>query len=153
MKERFAGSTGQRLLLQALQNQKLIAGNAEVANDVASLGELVDVAAGAAIIEQGNQDSDVYLIIAGAFDVVVNERVVASKSAGDHVGEMVAIQPTRKRSASVVAREPSVVVKLSEPQFAKLSAKYPQMLLYIAKELAQRLEQRNTRFVEQFGMV
>ena len=153
MKERFAGSTGQRQLLEAVKGQKLIARNAELADEVASIGELVDVAPGEAIIHQGNDDSDVYLILAGSFDVVVNDRVVATKSANDHVGEMVAIQPTRRRSASVVAREPAVVLKISEPHFAKLSAKYPQMLLYIAKELARRLEQRNTRFMEQFGMV
>jgi CRP/FNR family cyclic AMP-dependent transcriptional regulator len=153
MKERFAGNTGQHLLLEALKEQKLIAGNIDLANEIVSVGGLLDVATGEAIIQQGNDDSDVYLILAGAFDVIVNDRIVASKSANDHVGEMVAIQPTRKRTASVIAREPSVVIKVSEPQFAKLSAKYPHMLLYIAKELARRLEQRNTRFMEQFGMV
>lgn len=153
MKDRFTGKTGQRLLLETLKQQRLVAGNAELANQVASVGELIDVAQGTAIIQQGNEDSDVYLILTGSFDIVVNKQVVASKSPNDHVGEMVAIQPTRKRSASVIARESSVVIKLSEPQFAELSAKYPQMLLYIAKDIARRLEQRNARLLELYGMV
>jgi CRP-like cAMP-binding protein len=153
MRDRFTGNAGQRKLLEALKEQKLIAGNAELANRVASIGELVDVAAGTAIIQRGNDDSDVYLILTGSFDVVVNNRVVANKFPNDHVGEMVAIQPTWKRSATVLACEPAVVIKLSGPQFAELSAKYPHMLLYIAKEMAHRLEQRNARFLETFGMV
>jgi predicted nucleotide-binding protein len=143
MKDRFAGTTGRRILLETLKEQKLIAGNAELAERVASIGDLVDVAAGAAIIEQGTDDNDVYLILAGSFDIVVNNRLVAKRFPNDHVGEMVAIQPTQRRSATVVARENAVVLKLSEPQFAELSAKYAQILLYIAKELARRLEQRN----------
>ncbi|HUO60910.1 MAG TPA: cyclic nucleotide-binding domain-containing protein [Candidatus Acidoferrales bacterium] len=153
MTDRFAGNTTNRTMLEAIKDQKLIAGNYELAAQIASIGELVHVPAGTAIIQQGDGDSDFYLILAGSFDIVVNERVVAGKFPTDHVGEMVAIQGTRKRSATVVAREPSVVVKLSEPQFAELSAKYPQMLLYIAKEIAGRLEQRNARFQELFGMV
>lgn len=143
MKERFAGETGRRILLEVLKDQKLIAGNAELADQVASIGELIDVKTGTAIIEQGADDNDVYLILLGSFDIVVNNRVVARRFANDHMGEMVAIQPTQKRSATVVAREEAVVVKLLEPQFAELSAKYPQILLYIARELARRLEQRN----------
>jgi predicted nucleotide-binding protein len=73
----------------------------------------------------------------------VNNRLVAKRFCNDHVGEMVAIQPTQRRSATVVARENAVVVKLPEPQFADLINKYPQIVRYIAKELARRLEQRN----------
>jgi predicted nucleotide-binding protein len=143
MKDRFEGSAGRRILLETLKEQKLIAGNTELADQVASIGELVDVEAGATIIEQGNDDNDVYLIVAGSFDIVVNNRLVAKRFCNDHVGEMVAIQPTQRRSATVVARENAVVVKLPEPQFADLINKYPQIVRYIAKELARRLEQRN----------
>jgi predicted nucleotide-binding protein len=143
MKDRFEGSAGRRILLETLKEQKLIAGNTELADQVASIGELVDVEAGATIIEQGNDDNDVYLIVAGSFDIVVNNRLVAKRFCNDHVGEMVAIQPTQRRSATVVARENAVVVKLPEPQFADLINKYAQIVRYIAKELARRLEQRN----------
>ena len=143
MKDRFEGSAGRRILLETLKEQKLIAGNTELADEVASIGELVDVEAGATIIEQGNDDNDVYLIVAGSFDIVVNNRLVAKRFCNDHVGEMVAIQPAQRRSATVVARENAVVVKLPEPQFADLINKYPQIVRYIAKELARRLEQRN----------
>jgi predicted nucleotide-binding protein len=143
MVDRFTGTEGRRILLEALKEQKLVAGNTELADLIASGGELISVKVGDAIIQQGGGDNDVYFIVAGSFNIVVNNRVVAGRFPCDHVGEMVAIQPTQKRSATVIARENSVVVKLPEPLFAELAAKYPQMLLYIAKELARRLEQRN----------
>jgi hypothetical protein len=51
MKDRFAGDAGRRIVLNALNGQKLISGNVDLANHVA-IGELVDVGAGNTIIEQ-----------------------------------------------------------------------------------------------------
>ena|ERR1035437_4602504 len=143
MIDRFAGEAGRRILLGVLKEQKLIAGNADMADRVISLGELVNVESGVGIIKQGDDDNDVYLIVAGSFDIVVNNRVIARRFANDHVGEMVAIQPTQRRSASVIARETAVVVKIPEPQFEELCAQFPQIMHHIAKELARRLIQRN----------
>lgn len=146
MNDRFAEDTGQQELIESLKQQRLIAGNTELAEEVARVGCLIHVKTGASIIQQGSVDSDIYLILNGTFDVIVSGRVVTSKFPNDYVGEMVAIQPSRQRTATVVAREPAIVLKLSEPQFTELSAKYPKMLLLIAKELSNRVERRNANF-------
>lgn len=143
MIERFLGESNHRILVEVLTGQKLFKGNPEIAEKVAMIGELVEVAAGCSIIEQGGEDNDVYLIVAGAFDIIINNRLVSRRFTGDHVGEMAAIQPTQKRSATVTACEVSVVLRMAEPQFAELYTKYPQIMAQIAKELARRLEQRN----------
>jgi predicted nucleotide-binding protein len=103
----------------------------------------MEVEPGATIIEQGAEDNDVYLIIAGAFDILVNGRKVARRFANDHVGEMAAIQPTQRRSATNTATERSVLCVLTEPQLSELGRQYPDIWRFIAKELARRLEQRN----------
>lgn len=144
MKERFAGETSHRILLDTLKDQKIVAGNTELAEQIAAVGELLDIKTGETIIEQGNEDNDTYLILAGSFDIVVNGRTINKRIPNDHVGEMAAIQPTQRRSATVVARESSVVIKLTEPQLAALGDQYPNIWRCIAKELARRLEQRNT---------
>ncbi|HZQ97273.1 MAG TPA: TIR domain-containing protein [Chloroflexota bacterium] len=59
---------------------------------------------------------------------------------------MAAIQPTQARAASVVAREKSVVGKLTDAQLAEIAGQQPAIYRAIAQELARRLEQRN-RFV------
>jgi predicted nucleotide-binding protein len=143
MKNRFAGDSGRQALIDTLKDQKMVAGNAGLAEDIANIGELIDVKTGAAIITQGGDDNDVFLIVAGSFDIVVNNRVVAGRFPNDHVGEMAAVQHTQRRSATVVAREDSVVVRFTGAQLAELGQKHPEIWRRFAKELARRLEQRN----------
>ena len=143
MKNRFVGESGRNALIDTLKDQKMVAGNAELATEIATSGELLEVKVGSAIIRQGDEDSDVFLIVTGSFEIVVNGRVVASRFPNDHVGEMAAIQHTQRRSATVVAREDSVVVRFSEAQLVAFGNKHPEIWRRFAKELARRLEQRN----------
>ena len=103
--------------------------------------EVRAVSAGQMLISQGADDNDIYFILAGTFDVVVNGRRVASRGAGDHVGEMAAVQPAQKRSATVTALEDAIVVKLSEGAFSDLGSRHVQIYRLIAQELAGRMLQ------------
>src|SRR5258706_4468408 len=116
MKNRFEGPDGRRLLLEALKDQLIVGGNETLAEEIATLGAFVPVSKGRAIIEQGADDNDIYLILLGAFAIIVNGRQVNTRRAGTHIGEMAAIQPTQRRSATVTALEDSVLFKLTEPQ-------------------------------------
>lgn len=143
MIKRFQGETGRGALLTALRDQKIVAGNATLAERIASTATLIQLEPGTALIQQDGTDNDVYLIIAGSFDVIVNGRSLYRRFANDHVGEMAAIQPTQRRSASVVAAEISVVCRLTEPELTALGDVYPAIWRFFAKELARRLLQRN----------
>lgn len=143
MLERFEGVAGRRLRIEALVNQKLIGGNRALAEALADQVQLLAIEEGGVILEQGASDNDVYLIISGRTNVVVNGRLVACRTVNDHVGEMAAIEPTQKRAASVIASEECVVAKLTEDVFAQFAGQYPEMYRCIARELARRLEQRN----------
>lgn len=144
MIERFQGPRGREILVEALKSQKIVCGSIGLAEEIAAAGELIEIKQGTTIIDQGGEDNDIYLIVAGEFDIVVNGRTINRRFPNDHVGEMAAIQPTQRRSATVVASETSVVSKLTEPQLTDLGRKYPEIWRYIAKELARRLEQRNS---------
>jgi CRP/FNR family cyclic AMP-dependent transcriptional regulator len=74
MKNRFIGDSGRAALVDTLKDQKMVAGNAALAEQIANVSELMDVKTGTAIITQGSDDSDVYLIVAGSFDIIVNGR-------------------------------------------------------------------------------
>jgi CRP/FNR family transcriptional regulator, cyclic AMP receptor protein len=145
--KRFEGSEGRRLLLEALREQKMVSGNANLANDIANVGELIPVAAGTTVVEQGGIDNHVFLILAGSFNVVVNGKIATRRHPADHVGEMAAVQPTQPRSATVTAVEDSVLLKISEPQLAALGTKYSEIYRYLAKELSKRLLQRNSQLM------
>jgi CRP/FNR family transcriptional regulator, cyclic AMP receptor protein len=140
---RFKGDAGKRLRLEAFLAQKWVAGNRVLADELETKAELLPVSQGHVLIEQGGADNDVYLILAGAFDISVNGRVIRRRVPNDHVGEMAAVEPTQRRAATVTAAEESVVAKLTEADFADLGRRYPEIYLYIARELARRLLQRN----------
>jgi CRP/FNR family transcriptional regulator, cyclic AMP receptor protein len=143
MKERFEGQAGHRRLIQALMTQKMVINDSGLAEELANLGEIAEVTAGQTLISQGAADNDVYLILAGSFAVEVNGRILATRLRNDHVGEMSAIEPALSRSASVIAREQSVVCKVTEPALAELASRHPDLWRNLAKELAHRLYERN----------
>ena len=128
MIERFEGEAGRENLLDALRNQKLVVGDGSLAEEIAGAGKLVEVKAGTSIITQGTEDTDVFFILAGAFDVFVHGRKVARRFANDHVGEMAAIQPTQKRSATVTATETSVICQISGTEFNRIGTEVPRSL-------------------------
>ncbi|MGO7849752.1 cyclic nucleotide-binding domain-containing protein [Rhizobium ruizarguesonis] len=69
----------------------------------------------------------------------MNGRRLGTRGRGDHVGKMAAIEPTQRRSATVIAEEASLVGKLSAQQFSALAKKYPDMYRQIARSLSRRL--------------
>jgi len=143
MIQRFEGDAGKRLRIEVLSNQKMVAGNRKLAESLADSVELRAVHSGELLIEQGGNDNDVYFILAGAVDIIVNGRTVGRRVPNDHVGEMAAIEPSQKRTASVVVAEEGVVARLTEAELVKYGSRYPEIYRSIAKELSRRLMQRN----------
>ena len=140
---RFRGDAGRENLTDAMLQQAIVCGNRELAAELTARAELVDVPEGTAIITQGADDNDLFLIIAGSFKIIVNGREVAIRGRGDNVGEMVVVEPTQHRSADVVAAEPSLVAKLSHADTTELASRYPDIYRVIARSLARRLLERN----------
>src|SRR5262245_3072779 len=139
VKKRFEGDEGRRRLVEALRDQKMVGGNAALAEELATQGELLDITPQAVLIEQGADDNTVSLLRSGSLLVLVNGKPIATRVPGDHLGEMAAIQPTQRRSATVIASEPSTVLRLTEPQLAVIGQAFPDIYRAFAKELARRL--------------
>ncbi|MGC1271579.1 MAG: TIR domain-containing protein [Croceibacterium sp.] len=143
MIERFLGDGGRPNLLDAMLQQTLVHGSQPLAEAIADQIELFQLAAEEALITQDADDNDMYLIIAGSFRVLVNGRNVATRGRGDHVGEMALVEPTQRRSASVIANETSIVGKLTAAAVDSISAIHPGIYRSIAKTLSRRLLERN----------
>jgi CRP/FNR family transcriptional regulator, cyclic AMP receptor protein len=92
----FTGERGRHFCVEALAAQRLVSGNRKLAEELADCAEVLAIAAGQTLISQGADDNEIYFILAGTFDVVVNGRRIAGRGAGDHVGEMAAEQPPRE---------------------------------------------------------
>jgi CRP/FNR family cyclic AMP-dependent transcriptional regulator len=142
MKERFEGSNRLQLV-EALRRQELIAGDVTIAQAFADAGELIEYPKGHAIITQDAHDNDIFFLLTGSTAVVVKGNQVAIRKAGQHIGEMAALEPAQPRSATIVAHDTVVVLKVPNADFVRLGTTYPQIWLSIARELSRRLLERN----------
>ncbi|MDH6273724.1 CRP/FNR family cyclic AMP-dependent transcriptional regulator [Rhizobium leguminosarum] len=143
MIERFQGDAGRELRLEALTAQSIVARDPALAEELTDLVGLQELDVGQILIEQNGEDDDIFFIISGSFGIHINGRRIGGRGRGDHVGEMAAVEPTQRRSATVVAEESSLVARLTAQQFSKLAKKYPDMYRQIARSLSRRLLERN----------
>lgn len=143
MLEKFTGEDGRRLRRTALFDQTIVNGNEYLADELTDLVTLREIASGEIIIEQNGEDSDLIFILSGSVSIIVNGRQIAVRGRRDYIGEMSAIDPTQRRSATVIAIEPTLVAVLSEAHFSDLGTRYPDMYRHIARTLSRRLLQRN----------
>ncbi|MDR9782146.1 TIR domain-containing protein [Rhizobium redzepovicii] len=143
MLERFLGAEGFDLRVESFLTQMIIGRDEALAKELAEIVELLELDAGHTLIEQNGEDNDIFFIISGSFGVHVNGRRLSVRGRGDHVGEMAAVEPTQRRSATVVAEESSIVAKVTSQQFTSLGKKYPDVYRQIARSLSRRLIERN----------
>jgi CRP/FNR family transcriptional regulator, cyclic AMP receptor protein len=140
--KQFQGSDGRRHLIRALTLQPLVR-DKDLAAVIARHSKLEAIPAGASLIEQGTSDTDLFLILEGGVSIAVDGRIIARRTAGQHVGEMAVVDPLTPRSASVTATADSVVARIAEPDFSALADRYPQLWRRIALELAKLLRNGN----------
>jgi len=143
MIERYEGNAGQRRLIAALMEDRLVAHQAELAERLTAVGQLVAFAPGDVFISQGDHTNDVFFIVAGAVSIAVNGVIIANRFSGQSVGEMAAVEPSQPRSATVTATEPTVVLKVTEEQFSGVAEAFPAIWRHVAATLSRRLNERN----------
>ncbi|MCD6426174.1 MAG: nucleotide-binding protein [Anaerolineales bacterium] len=143
MIKRFQGTNGAQKLISSLRAQKIIHDNKDLATKIAGMINLKMIEPGEVLITQDEVDDDLYFILSGRLSVSVHGREVAVRHGGQHVGEMTLIDPSARRSASIVAIDQSVVASISENDFSKVANEYPRLWRLISVELSDRLRQRN----------
>lgn len=139
MLERFQGREGRSALLNALRSQFLVDGNSDIADRIASGGQLREYPAGERLFAQGDRGSDVFFVLAGQVSVRVGEIEVATCGPGMHVGEIALLGPFKGRSATVDVLEPVVAMQLSAQRFTEIATSHPDLWRRLGIELARRL--------------
>src|SRR5713101_1631985 len=93
------------VLVEALRAETLVR-DEDLAVELARRVTLKAIPAGTVLITQNAVDRDLFLILSGKCSVIVNGRVVASRSAGEHVGEMALELASRLRDGNKMFCEP-----------------------------------------------
>lgn len=145
---RFTGIVGRNNLLAALCAQHAVAGDRDLARRLIAAGELREFKAKKAIMKQGDADDTMYLIISGSVAIIINKREMAIRSAGTHVGEMALLDPTARRSASVVTKEHTTLLILRQKALTSIANHYPEFYRRLAVELGVRLRERSQHIRE-----
>ena len=146
MLNRFIGRDRRRFVIDALKNQSIVGESSNLAEAAYEYAEVIGCSSGSVLIEESAPDNDIFFILSGVVSIQVGGREVAVRSAGQHLGEMAAIDPGQPRSASAVAMGELVVARVSASTFIDLADANPRLWRNIARGLADRLRQRN-RFV------
>ena len=115
---------------------------------IAKAGKVVDYTTDQVVVSQGDLGGHVYFILTGKVSVVINGKKVATRIAKECVGEMTMLDPTQKRSATLIAMEDSRLLRVKEEKFKSFIGKDHAILEGIALELASRLREHTTKITK-----
>ena len=142
MLSRFQGEDGRRRLVDLLKAQAVVGGDATLAHELADVKKVRELLPGEILIEQQSTENELFFILSGTCRIFVNGREVAIRHAGQHVGEMVIVDPSLRRTATVIASEPTIVAYVDEKTFSQMADNNPRLWRALAVELCHRLNER-----------
>jgi CRP-like cAMP-binding protein len=115
---------------------------------LAFMSERVGFDPGKPLMRQGDPGDAAYLIIDGHADVLAETPdgpvLLATLGANEIVGEM-AILANVPRTATVVAHDRLVTLRISKEPFMRMVREFPTMAISIMQELAHRLDGANNQ--------
>ena len=139
----FVGNEGRARRVSVLLNNPAVGGNQEIAELIADSCDMLCFTHGQYLFEQDDIGDDVFYLLAGEADVVLNGEKITYRQAPTQVGEMAARSPGKARTASVSARSKVLVVaKLSGGAFREIELNHPEFAARLTVELDARYRER-----------
>jgi CRP-like cAMP-binding protein len=103
--------------------------------------ETVSFAAGQSIFEIGDEGREMYVVLDGQVDAIVNDIVLETIEPGGIFGEL-ALLNSSPRSASIVARSDCRLLPINKQRFYSLVQEYPFFSLHVMDVMAERLRRQ-----------
>jgi CRP-like cAMP-binding protein len=136
-----AGMLSNFSIFQALDRQNL--------RDIVALLKLKKYARDEIVLKKGDPAQHLYIILAGAVDVLDDKGVRLSfLQKGDVFGEMSLISG-EPIGATIKVVEPARIIFIKGQDFKQILNKFPSIQMYLAKLLAQRLAKSNLAVAEE----
>lgn len=95
------------------------------------------------IIQQGRQESWMFVLVDGAASVAVDGSAVATLGPGAMIGELAALDP-EPRSATVTTTEPSLLFRIDHDALLDVMVDQPELSQAVIAMLVRRLRDTNT---------
>ena len=105
---------------------------------VSTLATRIDAGEGKVLTREGQAGHEFIIVLDGEVEVRHGDEVVATRGAGDFIGE-IALIDHRPRTATVVAKTPVSVDVIGQREFATLLSDEPELAAAIKKTAEQRL--------------
>jgi CRP-like cAMP-binding protein len=105
---------------------------------VASLCQQVDLVGGQMLFEAGEVGDSMFVVASGRVQIKRGAEQMANLGPGEVVGEMGALD-LEPRSATVVAAEPSRLIRLERNDLMDLLTDYPELMRELAVMLVDRI--------------
>jgi CRP-like cAMP-binding protein len=105
--------------------------------EIANRADEIDVPEGTHLVREGEFAYEFFVIEDGAAEVLRDGQHIADLGPGDFLGEM-GIVTQSPRNASVVAREPTRVMVLSEQDFRGVARSFPAVAEQIREAVRER---------------
>lgn len=123
----------------ALRNAPLFAAlSAEALLPVAALSTEKRLAPEEVLFTVGDMGDAMYVVVEGEVRVVRDKQAIARLGPGECVGEMAALD-WEPRSATVIATEPSLLIRLGRNELMDMLRDHPQLVRSLAMVLADRI--------------
>ncbi len=107
---------------------------------IAATSRILSFSAGDAIIEEGEDRSiGFYLLASGTAEVTKDGAVVATYGPGDYFGEIALLSDDTARTATVTATSDAEALGLTKWDFRALVSSEPDIAVQVMGELARRL--------------
>lgn len=130
-------------IIDSLIRQPLIRRDKGLAEKFADVGRPKELAVGELLVEQGDWANDLYFILAGEFDAIVHGQTKQTRVAGETVGELAGLSPSRPRTATLKATKPSFVLAVSYSDLQEILGSDVEFWKATADAVADQLDHRN----------
>ena len=100
--------------------------------------DLTVLSAGQVLFNEGDQGDLMYVLMSGAADIIVHDKVMETAEAGAILGEMAMIED-RARSATVIAKSDCTLLPIARKRFNFLIQQTPNFSLHVMQVIAGRL--------------
>lgn len=140
MLERFKGEDGKRRLVEVFSDQELVQNNDDIASRLTDVAILEEFQNGKQLYVKGEPGNNfLFFILSGSFELLTQDKRIIVLDAGQAVGEFPIVDPSLTYTVTVVAREKSIIARVSEKDFLSIARDYPEIWRNMSEMLVTRL--------------